>query len=318
MSAPRVDIGIPVFRRAEYVADAIDSVIAQSYPYWRLTVSEDGGPTNPIMRAVEPYLGDERIRYVAQSEHVGLARMKSSLVAQGDEEYVALLDDYDCWLPDWLARRVEFLERHTECVLVWAGHFDIDAAGNRLRRSSFPVSDGVHSSSEFVRMMMRRDVVATPSVLFRRDAYVRAGNMFDPMFVHINDYELWLRLGLLGPVGFLGVHDSTYRLHPHQLHRRHDRALDHFHLIDHLDALLQDTHPELRLPSAVRRRQKSDRLLSAALDAAEAGQIRMAARRIVSAAGLAPQALLSRRRLGAIAATVGGNAVRQRVGAMRT
>jgi len=315
MSTPTVDIGIPVYGRAEYVVQAIESVAGQSYPHWRLTISEDAGPTEPILRAVEPYLADQRIRYAGAGAHLGTARSKSLLVAQGDGAYAAVLDDDDCWLEDWLLRRVEFLETHPECVLVWAGHFDIDADGNRLTRSPFPFAGGVHSSESFVRTMMRANVVTTPSVLVRRDAYRRAGMTFDPAFVHIHDYEMWLRLGLLGPVGFLEVHDCCYRVHARQMSRRDDRAVDHLRLIDHLDALLRDSRPELRLPPDARRRQKADRMLSAALDAAEAGQRRIAARRIASAIRLAPPKLCSRRALGAIAATVGGDAIRRRISA---
>jgi hypothetical protein len=318
LDAPPVDIVITVFERADYVAHAIQSVIAQSYEHWRLTVSEDGGSTAPVMRAVEPYLVDKRIRYATPGRHLGNAKHKSSLVTQGRGKYVTVLDDDDCWLPEWLARRVRFLERYPECVLVWAGHCDIDADGGEVGRPPLPFAGGVYSSFEFTQAMMRANIVATPSVLFRRDAYVRAGNAFDPRFDHINDYELWLRLGLRGPVGFLPIYDSGYRLHPQQRSRQLNRAVDHLQLIDHLDGLLQNGMPNLRLSASVRRRQKADRFLSVALDAAEQGQTRIAARRIAAATRLAPRALLSRRGLGAVAATVGGRKVHQRIGAMRS
>ncbi|HTX10907.1 MAG TPA: glycosyltransferase [Solirubrobacteraceae bacterium] len=317
MGESLVDIGIPVFRRADYLAQAVRSVLAQSYEHWRLTISEDAGSSEAVRRAVEPYLDDPRIEYVSADEHLGLARHKSSLVASGQGKYVALLDDDDLWLPGWLERRVEFLERHGQCVLVWGGHLDIDTDGAELARSRFPLPGGVCPSREFVRRMMDSNIVSTPSVLLRRDAYVRAGNAFDPSFVHINDYELWLRMGTIGAVGFLAVHDCGYRVHPAQMSRRHDRALDHLRLIDHLDELLLRTDLDLRLPAAARRHQKAERLLSAALDAAEQGQTRTAARRIRSAAGLAPRALGSRRGLGAIAATVGGRNLARRIGARR-
>jgi glycosyltransferase involved in cell wall biosynthesis len=318
MTEPLVDIGIPVYRRADYIGTAIESVLAQSYGEWRLTISEDAGPTAAVRNSVAPYLVDERVRYVTPDERLGLARNKSSLATPGQGKYMALLDDDDRWMPEWLERRVDFLERQPECVLVWGGHIDIDPTGVELARSAFPLAGGVHSSREFVQVMMPGNVVATPSVLLRREAYVRAGNAFDASFVYINDYELWLRMGMLGPVGFLAVHDSAYRVHPAQLSLQRDQALDHLHLIDHLDELLRRADIDLRLPPAARRRQKADRFLSAALDAAEQGDTRIAARRIRSAAGLDPRALASTRGLSAIAATVGGRTVSRRIGALRS
>jgi len=318
MTVPLVDIGITVHDRADYVARAIQSVVEQSYTHWRLTISQDGGMTTPVKYAVEPYLEDERVSYVTPGEHLGIARHKSSLVARGHGKYAALLDDDDVWLSGWLARRVDFLEKHPSCVLVWAGNIEIDAAGEKVRQSVFPLGEGVHSSLDFMTAETRHNIVGSPSVLFRRAPYIDAGGEFDSRFVVINDYELWLRLGLLGPVGFLAVHDSGYRLHPEQRTRRHDRALDHLQLVDHLDCLLQASLPALRLSPRERRRQTADWLLSAALDAAEADQARIAARRIASAARRAPQALVSQRGIAAIAATAGGKAVRRRVVAARS
>jgi GT2 family glycosyltransferase len=317
MALPLIDIGIPVFQRADYVAEAIESVLAQSYQHWRLTVSEDGPQTDPVRLAVEPYLGDERVRYVSTGKWLGLARNKSSLAATGEGKYLALLDDDDIWLADWLARRIEFLETSGDCVLVWGGHFDIDSGGTRLARSPFPLPGGVHEPREFVRMMMRRNAIATSSVLLRRSAYRRAGNSFDPRFLVINDYELWLRLGMVGRVGFLPIHDSARRVHPGQMTVRPNQALDHLLLIDHLDGLLERADLGLRLSPTARRRLKADRSLSVALDSAEQGNSRSAARRISEAIGLDPRALATPRGLGAIVATLGGRRVGSRIGALR-
>jgi GT2 family glycosyltransferase len=306
-----VDIGIPVFRRSAFVAEAIESVLAQSYEHWRLTISEEDGPTEQVAAAVEPYLRDERIRYAPLAQRVGVARHKSRC-SEGDGDYV------DRWLDGWLQRRVEFLERHRECVLVWGGHVDVDVDGKELASSSFPFAAGAHSSSEFTRAMMRANVVATPSVLVRRDAYALAGNAYDASFAHINDYELWLRLGMLGPVGFLAVHDSCYRLHTRQMSRRHDRALDHLLLVDHTDELLRAHLPDLRLSASERRRRKAERMLSAALDAAGEDEAKLAAGRIASAARLDPRALGSKRAVAALAATLGGRRARERIDARRT
>lgn len=317
MSDAFVDIGIPVYERAGYVATAIESVLSQSYTNWQLTVSEELGPTEPVLHAVEPYLADDRVRYVPIRERLGVGRHKSSLVERGHGKYVALLDDDDCWFADWLTRRVEFLETHPACGFVWGGHLDIDGDGQEIRRVPLPFDGGVHSSRVFVEAMMKGNIIATPTCSFAaKPTFARATCL--TRFLHIDDYELWLRMGLLGPVGFLPVHDAGYRLHSQQYHRRHDRALDHFYLIDHLDGLLQTTHPELRLPVSARKRRKADRLLSAALDAAEARDRRAATRRILRAAGLAPRALVSRRALGALAGTLGGETVSRRIGAMRS
>ena len=318
MSDPLVDIGIPVYQRATYVGQAIESVQSQSYTNWRLTVSEELGPTDAIRRVVEPYLADERIEYVSSEVRFGLGRHKTRLAARGAGVYTTILDDDDCWYAGWLDRRVEFLESHPECGLVWGGHLDIDGEGKEIRRVPLPVEGGVHASEAFITTMLRGNIVATPDVLLRREAYVRAGNRYDERFPQICDFELWLRMALDGPVGFVPVHDAAYRLHGQQMSRRHDRGMEFFYLVDHLDGLFAAQLPAVRLPTAARHRLKAERLLSAALDAAEVGDRRAAMRRILRAAGLSPQALASGRALGAIAGTLGGEALSRRIGSMRS
>ena len=48
MTEPLVEIGVSVFQRADHVGEAIESVLAQSYSHWRLTIAEDAGPTDAI------------------------------------------------------------------------------------------------------------------------------------------------------------------------------------------------------------------------------------------------------------------------------
>jgi glycosyltransferase involved in cell wall biosynthesis len=318
MSEPSVDIGISVYRRGDFIAELIESVLAQSYHHWRLTIAEDDGPTEAVTRAVAPYLADERIEYHAEPDHLGLPRMKARLIERGAAKYVAIPDDDDLWLPDWLERRVTFLESHDECVLAWGGHLDIDVHGVELGRSPFPFAGGAVSSREFVQSLRRRNFVTVMSVLFRRDAYMRAGGEVDKRLIHAWDWELWLRLAMFGPVGFLPVHDSCYRAHPAQMSRSHDRAMDQLLLLERLDSLLAVHHPDLRLPAAIYRRRKADKLLAVALDAVEAGDPRRGAANVASAARLAPGALASARGAAAIAAIAGGRRVRQRIGALRS
>jgi len=132
MSDRCVDIGIPVYRRASYVADAIVSVLSHSYTNWQLTVSEEQGPTEPVRRAVEPYLADARVRYLPIDTRLGVARHKSILVERGQAKYVGLLDDDDCWLAGWLSRRDP--GSPPACGFVWGGHLDIDTDGIEIRR----------------------------------------------------------------------------------------------------------------------------------------------------------------------------------------
>jgi glycosyltransferase involved in cell wall biosynthesis len=209
---PLVEVGIPVYQRAAYVGEAIESVLAQSFPNWRLIVSDDGPGGGEVAAAVEPYLADERVHYAPTETRLGEAGNWNRIIRLASARYVAILHDDDRWHPDFLAHRVAFMDDHPDCAFVFSGVNGIDAAGRFLGRSSLPATTGLYDSTRFAALMLRENVVGPPAcVLMRRSALDVAG-LFDETLAHL-DYEMWFRLGLRFPVGCLPVWDADYRIH---------------------------------------------------------------------------------------------------------
>ena len=77
-----VDVGIPTFGQAPHLRDAIESVLAQSLEDWRLVISEDSA-TGDLGQSLEPYLKDQRVRFVPQAGHLGAAGNSNALVGLG-------------------------------------------------------------------------------------------------------------------------------------------------------------------------------------------------------------------------------------------
>ena len=288
-----VDVGIPAHGRPRYVLEAIESVLAQTFSDWRLTVSEDGAEDAGIGAAVAPYLEDRRVRHVRLGRQVGPAANMSELVRSGDAPYVALLHDDDRWEPEFLERRVAFMERHRDCAYVFSGHVDIDLAGRVTGRSQLWLPEGSHSPAEFFPKLLGSNQIATPTVLVRRSAYAACGEEFDARFATIHDWEMWLRLAARFPVGYLAVWDAAYRTHPEQISRRRGTAAEFMQLMEHGERLAQEAG--IRLPERARRRQRAALLLSAALDELEADRGRAAVSRLRHSLRVWPPALADRR-----------------------
>jgi glycosyltransferase involved in cell wall biosynthesis len=132
---PLVDIGIPTFQRPDFLKEAVESILAQTLQRWRLVVSEDGPGGGEVEHAMERYLSDPRVRYRAHRTHVGVVHNKNELLGDAKAPYVAVLDDDDRWDPDFLARRLTFLEQHPECGFVFSGFVEIDETGRTIRHS---------------------------------------------------------------------------------------------------------------------------------------------------------------------------------------
>jgi glycosyltransferase involved in cell wall biosynthesis len=269
-TTPLVDIGIPVFARSHFVATAIESVLAQSFQEWRLVVSEDGPGSDAVARAVEPYLGDERITFVTTGAAVGAARHMTRLIQAGSAPYVALLHDDDRWGSTFLASRVEFLESHPDCGFVFSAMTLLDEDGVEFELGRKSLSPGVHHPHALVPKLLRNNLVPTPTVLARRSAYEAVGSAFEPRLRRIYDYEMWLRLALNGPVGYLNARDASWRVHGEQSSRSlDDRTADFKTFLEIADALVSEHLPRARLSRTRRRRTLSSWLLTNSLDAIE-------------------------------------------------
>jgi glycosyltransferase involved in cell wall biosynthesis len=260
-----VDVGIPTFGEPAFLADAIESVLAQTHRRWRLVVSEDGPGSEAVAAIVERYAGDDRVSHRATGAHVGAAANLTSLLRAGSAPYVAILHDDDRWDAGYLDVRLRFLEEHADCAFVFSGNTDIDKKGITRGHSTFTLEERAYDPSEFAPILFRHNVICAPTVVARREAYVAVGDAFDTRFPVLYDYEMWLRLALRFPVGFLPRWDAAYRRHDGQTtFRARNLGAEWLELLDHFDELAA-SRPDLRVTA----RRRASALLSTALDAIE-------------------------------------------------
>jgi glycosyltransferase involved in cell wall biosynthesis len=304
---PLVDVGIAAFRRPDYLEQAVESVLAQTLDRWRLLISEDGPVENGAsVGDKHGYLCDARIEYRALASNVGIVGNKNGLLRAARAPYVAILDDDDCWDPDFLERRTAFLKMHPECGFVFSGYVEIDEFGETIRESEHVGPEGVMAGAEVAGRLMLGNFIRTPTVVVRRTAYEAVGMSFDDWFPTIYDWEMWIRLALRFPVGYLATRDVGYRVHLEQETFRNRNAEEVLRLLEHVEADAARNALELPLTDSESRRCRAFWNVSAALDALERGEQRTALDRLLRALRLAPRELLDRRAVAAAGGIVLG------------
>jgi glycosyltransferase involved in cell wall biosynthesis len=198
---PLVSAIIPTYNRATLVSDAIDSVLAQTYPHLEVIVVDDGS-TDGTLDVLTRY-GD-RIQVISQpNAGPGAARNRGMLAAQG--EMIAFLDSDDLWLPQKIARQVHLMQQLGEAAPCCLSN--ISMQWKNRESTSFDVAwlnpavaEGVWYNPDEV--LATRFVLFNQGVVIRREALKELGG-FDESFRLLEDYDLALRLSLCGNWAFI-------------------------------------------------------------------------------------------------------------------
>ncbi|MBI5896658.1 MAG: glycosyltransferase family 2 protein [Desulfobacterales bacterium] len=176
---PLVSVVVPTFNRAGEVAQAIDSVLAQTYPHWELIVVDDGSQDD-TPRGLAAY--GPRIRTIRQENRgVSAARNRGILAAGG--QFIALLDSDDYWLPDKLAAQIACFQRHPALMLCQTE--EIWIRNGRRVNPKLPLC-----------------LISPSAVMLRRSLLDEVG-LFDETLPACEDYDLWLRITWKYPVGLI-------------------------------------------------------------------------------------------------------------------
>lgn len=202
---PRVSVVIPAYNSAQYIGEAIESVLNQTYQDYEIIVVDDGSTDN-TQEALKPY--SDRIRYVYhENQGVGVTRNRGIWLARG--EFVAFLDADDYFLPNKLEEQVAFFDENPSLGLISGGWRLVTSNGE-------PISDRElwHGLPELnlEAWVLWRPVL--PSAMMIRRDWLERVDGFNTKLSHAEDADLAIRLSLMGcESAWLKKIVTCYRLH---------------------------------------------------------------------------------------------------------
>jgi glycosyltransferase involved in cell wall biosynthesis len=215
-SSPRVTVCIPTYARTDWLPEAIESVLGQSFGDFVLLIGDDATPGDAVRPVVEAY-DDPRIRFVRFEDNLGIVGNFNRTLRLSETEYVLQIGDDDVLEPELLEATVEALDRHPRAGLVHSRFDLIDARGELLARDTAwtdeLTGDTVEAGADFLRasMLLSWGRVNTSTALLRRSAVPSAGFRVEdaPPF----DFACWLEIARTWDIAFLGRSLCRYRLH---------------------------------------------------------------------------------------------------------
>ncbi len=189
------------YNQADYLEQAIESVLSQDYSEIELIVLDDGS-TDDTRAVLAPYA--EKFHYETHA-NIGQARTLNKGWGMSKGRFLSYLAADDFLLPGAVRTSVEKLIADPKIVLTYCDFNVIDPKSHVLRQVRTP---------DFSYRDLAVSIVCQPGpgVFFRRDAFKRAG-LWDGLLRQIPDYEYWLRLGLEGAFVRIPEVLAAYRVH---------------------------------------------------------------------------------------------------------
>ena len=182
MSSPLVAVGIPLYNRADWLAETLESLLSQTFPDCRF-IAVDDCSADDSRQVVETYAAfDDRLSYECNSERLGMIgnwRRCFEIARQRhpDAKYFAWASDHDLWHPRLLAALVGQLEDHPEAVLAYSSHLKISEAGEPRGQVGwrFDTAGITSRNQRFIETTWRMSAGNMVYGLFRSDALFKAG-----------------------------------------------------------------------------------------------------------------------------------------------
>ena len=193
---PSVSVIVPTYNRAHMLKEAIDSVLAQTYQAFELIVVDDGS-TDDTRRLLSSY-GSHRINIVYQ-KNAGVSAARNRGIRSASGELIALLDSDDYWLPEKLAKQVDFFKSAPQAVICQTEEIWIR---NGIRVN--PKQRHRKISGMIFKESLLLCLISPSSVMIRKSLLDEVG-LFDENLKACEDYDLWLRITWKYPAHLIPV-----------------------------------------------------------------------------------------------------------------
>jgi len=187
MTDPTVSVIIPAYNCSGLLAEAVESVRAQTYRNFEVIVVDDGSSDDTWQVARRLAESWEKLRAL-RIEHAGLAAARNRALDEMRGQWIALLDADDLWRPEKLQRCMDFLAAHPELSIVYTPMAPIRMDGRLMEGHSKPCHAGWLTERIFQSIFIH-----DPAVVFHRRVIEACGGFDESLPVGVG-HEFWLRV----------------------------------------------------------------------------------------------------------------------------
>ncbi len=232
---PLISVITNCYNGEKYLAQAVNSVIAQSFMDWEL-IMWDNVSTD---RTAEIFAGfwDDRLKYFRGEKHAPLGEARNLAVARARGEWIAFLDSDDVWRPNHLAEHAAIARNSSPNLGLIYGRVELlvedESPSKARKRPTLKTGDLLPSVARWKDLpegnilpkLLRHNFIIFVGATVSRNAFTRAGG-FNPAYKHAEDYDLFIRIAQVAEARVAPQGSALYRMHATNLsHAQRDLSV---------------------------------------------------------------------------------------------
>lgn len=266
---PLVSILVPSYNGAAFLREALDSLVAQTYPNVEIILLDDAS-SDGTPEIAASYAG--KISYVRQPSNLGIYDNVNVGISRARGSLIATYHADDIYLPTIVEAQVAYLQAHPEVGAVFCSNIFVDAHGREYGRMSLPQDVRGEQPLDYpvvlnALLKYKNRFLVCPTAMVRASVHEDVGAYRQARYRNTADLEMWLRIARRHPIAVLESHLMKYRhFHGNSSQRYHRLRTDPENFFIILDEYLASGDRSLATPVALvnyEAHRSEDRLMAA-------------------------------------------------------
>jgi glycosyltransferase involved in cell wall biosynthesis len=201
---------MPAYNAAKYIAEAIESLIDQSFTNWELILVNDGSTDETL--AIAQSFSDPRIKVTSQPNR-GEAGARNTGLNLATGKYISFLDADDMYLPNALDYFVRYMAAHPDVDIAYSDGFMCNNKGEPLMRLT-EIREGIAEGYILESIVLSTIIITVPlCTVLRRSAVESQSFSFGENLGYGTDWDFWIRISRFVKFGYLDELTCKYRIH---------------------------------------------------------------------------------------------------------
>lgn len=189
MSKPKISVIMPVYNTEKHLAEAIESVLNQTFKDFELIIVDDNSKDKTLAISKKYAKKDSRIKIVRNDINKNIGASLNNGIYHASADIIARMDGDDISLPTRLEKQYKLMQKNKNLAVVGCDMITIDENGKELSKREYKTD-----SDTLKKKMFRYSPFAHPSTMYRKEVFQESGG-YNPALSPTEDLDLWMKIG---------------------------------------------------------------------------------------------------------------------------